>query len=97
MPAVFVGSTPQKSVGENDSEWQEYRDSDKKVSVGPEIHLLADFTPIALFRDRIMKVSLNYKHLHLTSEEFAAEGETGGDEGTWLNYAVGSKNLSYGQ
>ena len=79
VPVAFVGSTPQKSVGENDSEWQEYRDSDNKVSVGPEIHLLADFTPIALFRDRIMKVSLNYKHLHLTSEEFAAEGDAGSE------------------
>jgi len=85
VPAAFVGSTPQKSVGENDSDWQEFRDSDNKVSVGPEIHLLADFTPIALFRDRIMKVSLNYKHLHLTSEEFAAEGETGGDEDGYIS------------
>ena len=85
VPAAFVGTAPQKIV-EDGSEWWEYRDNkDNSVSVGPEIHLLAEFTPIALFRARIMKASLTYKHLHLTSEEFAAEGEAAGDDGGYVS------------
>jgi esterase/lipase superfamily enzyme len=76
VPVAFVGKTPQKSIGSG-MEWHEFRESENKLSVGPEIHRLADFTPIALFRDRIMKASLIYKHLHLTSDEFTAEGNAG--------------------
>ena len=86
VPAAFVGTSPQKIVGDKAKEWWEYRDNtDNKVSVGPEIHMLADFTPIALFRERIMNVSLKYKHLHLTSDEFAAEGEAAGDDGGYVS------------
>ncbi len=86
VPAAFVGTSPQKIVGDKGKEWWEYRDNtDNKVSVGPEIHMLADFTPIALFRERIMNVSLKYKHLHLTSDEFAAEGEAAGDDGGYVS------------
>lgn len=53
----------------------EYRDG--RVSVGPVVHLLSDFTPIALFRQSIMQAALRYKTLHLTSDEFAAVGEGG--------------------
>ena len=84
VPTAFVGRTPQQST-DNATVWQEYRDNDNKVSVGPEIHLLSDFTPIALFRDRIMKVPLNYKHLHLTSDEFAAKGDAEGDDGGFVS------------
>jgi esterase/lipase superfamily enzyme len=86
VPAAFVGTSPQKIVGDKDREWWEYRDStDNKVSVGPEIHMLSDFTPIALFRERIMNESLKYKHLHLTSDEFAAEGEVAGGDGGYVS------------
>ena len=62
VPAAFVGTSPREIVGDKGKEWWEYRDNtDNKVSVGPEIHMLADFTPIALFRERIMNVSLKYK------------------------------------
>jgi esterase/lipase superfamily enzyme len=86
VPAAFVGTSPQKIVGDKDRVWWEYRDStDNKVSVGPEIHMLSEFTPIALFRERIMNESLKYKHLHLTSEEFAAEGEVAGGDGGYVS------------
>jgi esterase/lipase superfamily enzyme len=86
VPAAFVGTTPQKMLGDEGREWWEYHDNtDNKVSVGPEIHLLAKFTPIALFRERIMNEPLKYKHLHLTSEEFAAEGEVAGDDGGYVS------------
>ena len=86
VPLKFVGDTPQKFDGDTpDAGWQEYRASDGKVAVGPVIHLLSDYTPIALFRQNIMKVPLNYKHLHLTSDEFAAEGDAEGDDGGYVS------------
>jgi esterase/lipase superfamily enzyme len=76
VPLKFVSETAQEFDGGTLSGvWQEYRDNVTKVSVGPVIHLLSDYTPIALFRQSIMQVPLNYRHLHLTSEEFAAVGE----------------------
>lgn len=79
LPVAFVGKTPQKGLGQDGKEWLEYRAGDNSVSVGPEIHLLSQFTPIALFRERIMSASLKYRYLHLTSEEFAAQGDVGSD------------------
>ena len=76
VPLNFVSATPQKfDEGGPDGGWQEYKDSDGKVAVGPVIHLLSEFTPIALFRQNVMRSSLQYRHLHLTSEEFAAQGD----------------------
>jgi esterase/lipase superfamily enzyme len=75
VPLKLVPETPQKF--ETDAagvESQEYRNG--KVAIGPVVYLLSDFTPIALFRQSIMQVALTYKHLHLTSDEFAAVGET---------------------
>ncbi len=79
VPVEFTESTPKKSVGKNASEWWEYRGADNKVSIGPEIHLLSNYTPIALFRERIMSAALTYTHLHLTSEEFAVQGNAGSE------------------
>ena len=76
VPLQFVSGTPQKfDRATPDGDWQEYRNNVDKVAVGPVIHLLSDFTPIALFRQNIMRASLNYRRLHLTSEEFAAVGD----------------------
>ena len=57
MPLNFVSATPQKfDESSPDGGWQEYKDSDGKVAVGPVIHLLSEFTPIALFRQNVMQV-----------------------------------------
>src|SRR5205814_2146902 len=56
-----------------------------KVAVGPVIHLLSEFTPIALFRQNIMQVPLTYRHLHLTSEEFAALGDAEDKDGGYVS------------
>ena len=79
LPVALVGKTPQKGLGQDGKEWLEYRAGDNSVSIGPEIHLLSEFTPIALFRDRIMSAALKYNHLDLTSEEFAEQGDAGGE------------------
>src|SRR5262245_16870516 len=86
VPLKFVGETPQKFNGTaTGGEWQEYRDDVSNVSVGPVIHLLSDFTPIALFRQNIMQVALNYRRLHLTSEEFAAVGDAVDKDGGYVS------------
>jgi esterase/lipase superfamily enzyme len=86
VPVKFVGGTPQKFDGATSGgDWQEYRNNDGKVAVGPVIHLLSDYTPIALFRQSIMQVSLNYKHLHLTSEEFAVRGDAEDKDGGYVS------------
>src|SRR5262245_8131755 len=86
VPLKFVSDTPQKfdggAIGED---WQEYRDDLGNVAVGPVIHLLSDFTPIALFRQNIMQVALNYRRLHLTSEEFAAVGDAVDKDGGYVS------------
>lgn len=79
LPVAFVGNSPQKGVGDLGHKWQEYRAGDNKVSVGPELHLVSQVTPIALFRERIMSAALRYTHLHLTSMEFTAQGDAGGE------------------
>ena len=84
VPLKFVATTPQKFDGSTPGgDWQEYRDNVSNVAVGPVIHLLSDFTPIALFRQNVMQVALNYKRLHLTSEEFAAVGDAE-DKERWV-------------
>ena len=65
----------------NDEKVAVYEYRDGRVSVGPVVHLLSEFTPIALFRRSIMKEALRYKTLHLTSDEFAAVGEGGSPQG----------------
>ena len=86
VPLQFVSETPQKfNGGATGGDWQEYRDNVSNVSVGPVIHLLSDFTPIALFRQNIMQVALNYRRLHLTSEEFAAVGDAEDKEGGYVS------------
>ena len=75
VPLKFVGESPEKlHANASDDGWREYRSQDGKTAVGPVIRLLSDVTPIALFRENIMRVSLDYKHLHLSSEEFTALG-----------------------
>jgi hypothetical protein len=69
-----------------DSKWWEYRADDNSVSVGPVVHPLSEVTPIALFKERIMGAALKYKHLHLTSDEFTALGETGDDRDGYASY-----------
>jgi esterase/lipase superfamily enzyme len=82
VPLKFVEGTPQKfDAGTAGGGWQEYRSDDGKIAIGPVVHLLSDYTPIALFRQSIMQVSLNYKHLHLTSEEFSVRGEADDKDG----------------
>jgi esterase/lipase superfamily enzyme len=82
VPLKFAGGTLQKFDGGGaGGGWQEYRSDDGKVAIGPIIHLLSEYTPIALFRQTIMQVSLNYKHLHLTSEEFSVRGEADDKDG----------------
>jgi esterase/lipase superfamily enzyme len=86
VPLKLVGETPQKFDGvTSGGEWQEYRNIDGKVAVGPVLQLLSDYTPIALFRQNIMQVSLNYKHLHLTSEEFAVSGDAEDKDGGYVS------------
>jgi esterase/lipase superfamily enzyme len=86
VPLKIVGETPQKfGGGTSGGNWQEYVNNDGKVAVGPVIHLLSDYTPIALFRHNIMQVSLNYKHLHLTSDEFAARGDADDKDGGYVS------------
>jgi esterase/lipase superfamily enzyme len=86
VPLKLVGGTPQKfDGGTAGGDRQEYRNNDGKVAVGPVIHLLSDYTPIALFRQSIMQVSLNYKHLHLTSEEFAVRGDAEDKDGGYVS------------
>ena len=80
LPVALVGRTYAKNLGEHASEWSEYRAPDNSVSVGPELQPLSRYTPISLFRERILSVPLKYKHLHLTSEEFAAHGENDKDD-----------------
>ncbi len=86
VPLQFVSATPQKfDTGAAGGDWQEYRSNNDKVAVGPVIHLLSDFTPIALFRQSIMQVPLNYRRLHLTSEEFAAVGDAEDKDGGYVS------------
>jgi esterase/lipase superfamily enzyme len=86
LPLKFVGGTLQKfDGGSAGGGWQEYRSDDGKVAIGPVIHLLSEYTPIALFRQSIMQVSLNYKHLHLTSEEFSVRGEADDKDGGYVS------------
>jgi esterase/lipase superfamily enzyme len=86
VPLKFVEGTPQKfDGGTSGGDWQEYRNNDGRVAVGPVIRLLSEYTPIALFRQSIMKVSLNYKHLHLTSEEFAVRGDAEDKDGGYVS------------
>jgi Alpha/beta hydrolase of unknown function (DUF900) len=99
VPLKFVSETPQKFVGSaTGGDWQEYRDDVSNVSVGPVIHLLSDFTPIALFRQNIMQVALNYRRLHLTSEEFAAVGDAEDKDGGYVssNLVLTSKDKLVG-
>ena len=99
VPLKFVSETPQKfDGGATGGDWQEYRDNVSNVSVGPVIHLLSDFTPIALFRQNIMQVALNYRRLHLTSEEFAAVGDAEDKEGGYVssNLVLTSKDKLMG-
>ena len=91
VPLKFVSETPQKfDGGATGGDWEEYRDNVSNVSVGPVIHLLSDFTPIALFRQNIMQVALNYRRLHLTSEEFAAVGDAEDKEGGYVSSNSGA-------
>jgi esterase/lipase superfamily enzyme len=86
VPLKLVEGTPQRfDGGTSGGDWQEYRNNDGKVAVGPVIHLLSEYTPIALFRQSIMQVSLNYKHLHLTSEEFAVRGDVEDRDGGYVS------------
>jgi len=86
VPLKFVEETPQKfDRGTSGGDRQEYRNNDGKVALGPVIHLLSDYTPIALFRQSIMQVPLNYKHLHLTSEEFAVRGDAEDKDGGYVS------------
>jgi esterase/lipase superfamily enzyme len=99
VPLKFVSETPQKFVGTaTGGDWQEYRDHGSNVSVGPVIHLLSDFTPIALFRQNIMQVALKYRRLHLTSEEFAAVGDAEDKDGGYVssNLVLTSKDKLMG-
>jgi esterase/lipase superfamily enzyme len=99
VPVKLVSETPQKFVGTaTGGDWQEYRDNVSNVSVGPVIHLLSDFTPIALFRQNIMQVALNYRRLHLTSEEFAAVGDAEDKDGGYVssNLVLTSKDKLMG-
>jgi pimeloyl-ACP methyl ester carboxylesterase len=88
VPVALVGRTPQKSVGDNNSEWFEYRHPENKLAIGPEVHLLSTYTPIALFRERILQVPLHYKRLELTSNEFAAVGDVSGDDGGYTSSSL---------
>jgi hypothetical protein len=95
VPFKFVGAIPQKfNGGAAGGGWQEYRSDDGKVAIGPIIHLLSDYTPIALFRQSIMKVSLDYNHLHLTSEEFSVRGEANDEDGGYKssNFVLSAKD-----
>ena len=86
VPLKFVGGTLLKFEGGiAGGSWQEYRSDDGKVAIGPVSHLLSDYTPIALFRQSIMQVALNYKHLHLTSEEFAVRAEADDKDGGYVS------------
>ncbi|MDX2204943.1 MAG: alpha/beta hydrolase [Hyphomicrobiaceae bacterium] len=86
VPLKLVEGAPQAFGGDlPDGGWQEYRSSNGKVSVGPVVHLLSEYTPISLFRHNIMQASLNYRHLRLTSEEFAAEGFAEDNEGGYTS------------
>jgi esterase/lipase superfamily enzyme len=99
VPLKFVSETPQKFVGTaTGGDWQEYRDNVSNVSVGPVIHLLSDFTPIALFRQNIMQAALTYRRLHLTSDEFAAVGEAEDKDGGYVssNLVLTSKDKLMG-
>src|SRR5215510_9454747 len=99
VPLKFVSEAPQKFIGTAiGGDWQEYRDNVGNVSVGPVIHLLSDFTPIALFRQNIMQVALNYRRLHLTSEEFAAVGDAEDKDGGYVssNLVLTSKDKLMG-
>jgi len=99
VPLKFVGEAPRKfDAGTSVGNWQEYVDADGKLAVGPIIHLLSDDTPISLFRHNIMQASLNYKHLHLTSEEFAVWGDAEDKDGGYVssNLVLTSKDKLMG-
>jgi esterase/lipase superfamily enzyme len=84
VPRKLVPETPQAFKDDaSGGELQEYRSG--KVAIGPVVHLLSDFTPIALFRESVMQVALTYKHLHLTSDEFAAVGEADDPDGGFIS------------
>jgi hypothetical protein len=93
LPLALVKAAFVESMGEQTDKWVEYRADDNSVSIGPEIYSLSRFTPIALFRERIMGASLKYKHLHLTSDEFTALGEAGGAQDGFFSYNL---VLTYG-
>jgi esterase/lipase superfamily enzyme len=65
------------------AESQEYRNG--KVAIAPLVYLLSEFTPVALFREGIMREALKYKHLHLTSDEFTAVGEANDTDGGYVS------------
>jgi esterase/lipase superfamily enzyme len=91
LPLAFVKATHTEGGGAD--KWREYRADDNSVSVGPVAYPVSKFTPIALFRERIMSEPLKYKYLHLTSDEFTALGEIGDDRTGYVSYNL---VLSYG-
>jgi esterase/lipase superfamily enzyme len=97
VPLKFVGETPEKRDEKAPDGWREYRSKDGKTAVGPVIRLLSDVTPIALFRENVMRVSLDYKHLHLSSEEFTAVGSSSDNGGYFsANKVLSAKDMLKG-
>jgi pimeloyl-ACP methyl ester carboxylesterase len=86
LPEKLVSSTGLGDTGQCSGEWSAYIEKDWKLAIGPQIYPLAVETPISLFRKNIMKFSIDYSHLHLTSEEFTAEGEVANDIGGYVSY-----------
>ena len=87
LPEKLVSTTALgDSAGKCSGEWSAYIEKDWKLAIGPQIYPLSVETPISLFRKNIMKFSIDYSHLHLTSEEFTAEGEVANDIGGYVSY-----------
>jgi pimeloyl-ACP methyl ester carboxylesterase len=87
LPEKLVSTTALGDpAGKCSGEWSAYIEKDWKLAIGPQIYPLAVETPISLFRKNVMKFSIDYSHLHLTSEEFTAEGEVANDIGGYVSY-----------
>jgi esterase/lipase superfamily enzyme len=97
LPAGFVDTTFKKAGTKNQDEWWEYRASDGSIAIGPELYSATKHTPVSIFKRRILGVAIDYKHFHLTSDEFNARGDVGEEDGFFsYNLVHRSKDLLKG-
>ncbi len=95
LPLKLVKAEPEQE-GDGHDKWLTYTASRPNpdgngrtiyVGIGPVIYPLSSYTPISLFRDRIVEAAVQFDGLHLTSDEFIGRGKFG------ENNAVTSYNM----